>query len=49
MSTDNDNVAHDTYRYHLNKHEMRVRYENETEDEVDVVIEPTKKEGGDGS
>ena len=30
----------DTYRFHLDKREFRVRYENETENEVDVVIEP---------
>lgn len=32
--------SHDTYRFHLNKREMRVRYENETEETVDVVVEP---------
>ena len=41
MSNDTDpTVTHDTYRFHLNKHEMRVRFENESEDSVDVVIEP---------
>jgi hypothetical protein len=44
MSKDTDpSVTHETYRFHLNKHEMRVRYENETEDEVDLVIEPRER------
>lgn len=30
----------DTYRFHLDKRVMRVRYEGETENEVVVVIEP---------
>lgn len=30
----------DTYRFHLDKRVMRVRFENETENGVVVVIEP---------
>lgn len=45
MTTDSKPVteSHETYRFHLNKHEMRVRWENESEDSVDVIVEPIEE------